>query len=174
MKDLTKSLKVNPLKFQDKAVKSVRSRVTNISEHLPKQITLDEFTQKIMNHIQNMYADSKIYEISEQDVESIDKLAQEKYSTWEWNFGYTAKYNFSQGFKTSGGNVELHLEVDKGIIKNAKIYGDFFNKKDISELESLLIDLPHEENAIRQALANINISDYVKGANLDELISGMF
>ena len=34
MEDLSGALKVNPLKFEDKAVKSTRSRVTNISEHL--------------------------------------------------------------------------------------------------------------------------------------------
>ena len=37
MTDLSAALKVNPLKFQDKAVKSVRSRVTNISEHLDRK-----------------------------------------------------------------------------------------------------------------------------------------
>ncbi len=174
MKDLTKSLKVNPLKFQDKAVKSVRSRVTNISDHLPSPISLDEFTNKVMKHIQNMYADSKIYNISDDDKKSIEDLAKSKYSTWEWNFGYTAKYNFSQGFKTSGGNVEVHLNVDKGIIKEAKIYGDFFNKKDITELESALLNVNHEEIAIREALKNIEVSEYIKGSSIDELIVGIF
>ncbi len=174
MKDLTKSLKVNPLKFQDKAVKSVRSRVTNISDHLPSPISLDEFTNKVMNHIQGMYADSKIYDISDDDKISIEALAESKYSTWEWNFGYTAKYNFSQGFKTSGGNVEVHLNVDKGIIKEAKIYGDFFNKKDITELEYALQNVNHEEIAIREALKNIEVSEYIKGSSIDELIVGIF
>ena len=45
--DLSQALKVNPLKYKDKAVKSVRSRVTNISEHLKESITLEEFENQI-------------------------------------------------------------------------------------------------------------------------------
>lgn len=174
MKDLTKSLKVNPLKFQDKAVKSVRSRVTNISNHLPTPMSLDEFTKKIMAHIQGMYADSKLYEMTDADHAAIKELSESKYSTWEWNFGYTAKYDLSQGFRTTGGNVEIHLNVDKGIIKDAKVFGDFFNKKDVSDLENALVGINHEENAIKETLSHLNINDYIKGSNLDELLKGLF
>ncbi|PKP15313.1 MAG: lipoate--protein ligase, partial [Bacteroidetes bacterium HGW-Bacteroidetes-22] len=46
--DLSAALKVNPLKFNDKAVKSVRSRVTNISEHLKEKMDVLEFRDRIM------------------------------------------------------------------------------------------------------------------------------
>ncbi len=41
--DLSDALKATPLKFQDKAIKSIRSRVTNISEHLSQPISLQDF-----------------------------------------------------------------------------------------------------------------------------------
>lgn len=43
MADLTDALKVKPGKIQSKGVASVRSRVTNISEHLKAPMTVEEF-----------------------------------------------------------------------------------------------------------------------------------
>ena len=51
MTDMSNALKVNPLKFEDKAVKSVRKRVTNISEHLKSPMTVIQFADLIMKHI---------------------------------------------------------------------------------------------------------------------------
>jgi lipoate-protein ligase A len=51
MSDLTQALNVDPLKFQDKAVKSVHSRVTNISEHLSEPMDVMYFASMIEGHI---------------------------------------------------------------------------------------------------------------------------
>ena len=47
--DLANALKADPDKFIDKAVKSVRSRVTNISDHLPHPMTVLEFKDYLMD-----------------------------------------------------------------------------------------------------------------------------
>ena len=41
--DVSAALKVKPIKFEGKSVKSVKSRVTNISEHLKEPMTVLEF-----------------------------------------------------------------------------------------------------------------------------------
>ncbi len=174
MKDLSEALNVNPLKYQDKAVKSVRSRVTNISDHLKAQISLDDFSAMIMNHIMEMYEDSILYELNDHDKQKIRELADSKYSKWEWNFGYQAKYNFNKQIKTNGGNLEINLEVIDGIIEKAKIYGDYFNTKDTSEFEDLLIGTKHEENSLIQLFEKINLDDYFRNVSISELIEGMF
>ena len=58
--NLSQALKLNPLKYRDKAVKSISSRVTNISEHLKYDITLEEFEKRIVDHVRTMYADAKV------------------------------------------------------------------------------------------------------------------
>lgn len=174
MADLSEALKVNPLKYQDKAVKSVRSRVTNISEHLKSPLNLDDFSSMIMRHIMGKYDDCSLYELAESDIEEIQKLADSKYSTWEWNFGYHAKYDFSKTFKTSGGNIEINLNVFEGNITSCKIFGDYFNTLETEEFEKLLIGTRHEENTIRTVLANVEIEQYFRGVQLDEIIAGLF
>lgn len=172
--DLSAALKVNPLKFQDKAVKSVRSRVTNISSHLTNPITVSEFYDLIINYIARKYDDVSFYEYSENDIAAINKLADEKFRTWEWNFGYSPKYTFQKMVKTEGGNIEIYIYVEKGVIGEFKFYGDFFNVKDKEEIEQALIGCKHETDSIREVLSKFEVAQYFNNTSENELISGMF
>ena len=174
MTDMSNALKVNPLKFEDKAVKSVRKRVTNISEHLKSPMTVLQFSDLIMKHIMETRANCRLYEFTEDDLAAIKKLRDEKYSTWEWNFGHSPKYSFSKMIRTKGGNVELHLNIEKGIISAAKVYGDFFAKRDVSDFEKLLIGVRHEKDAVADLLTKVNPDDYFIGVTCEDVISLMF
>ena len=172
--NLTQALKLNPLKYRDKSVKSISSRVTNISEHLTNDITLEEFESRIIKHVSNMYDDSKVYELTDSDIEAINQLVEEKYGTWDWNFGHSPEYNFQKGIKTDGGHVEVNLDVKKGEIKNVKIFGDFFSTQGVSELEKLLIGTPHEQEKIKELLTTVGLENYISNVTVDELLEGMF
>jgi lipoate-protein ligase A len=174
IKDLSQALKVDPLKFTDKAVKSVRSRVTNISEHLEYKMDVMDFYEMIINHIINSHPDIKLYELSEYDHQQINILVNNKYSSWDWNFGYSPNYNFKKIIKTNGGFIEINMDVINGIITDFKLYGDFFNISEISELENIIKSTPHERNIITEKLQNVTIGDYINNTNLDEFIDGLF
>jgi lipoate-protein ligase A len=174
MTDMSNALKVNPLKFEDKAVKSVRKRVTNISEHLKSPMTVLQFSDLIMKHIMETRANCQLYEFTEDDLAAIKKLRDEKYSTWEWNFGHSPKYSFSKMIRTAGGNIELHLQTEKGIVSAVKIYGDFFAKRDVSDFEKLLIGVRHEKDAVADLLTKVNPDDYFIGVTSEDVISLMF
>ena len=174
LSNLSNALKVDPSKFRDKAVKSVRSRVTNISEHLKEPMDVVGFRDLIQNYLNEKFDDITFYQFSDADKTRIDELVKTKYNTWEWNFGYSPQYNFKRQFKADGGNIEINLEVKNGIIENAKIYGDYFSLRDTAEVEELLVNLPHKPEAIRERLAEIDIDLYFKHVTKDELIRGMF
>jgi len=174
MKDVSGALKISPLKYKDRAVKSIPKRVTNVEDHLKEKISLEEFTNKIMDHIIETHDDCRLYEFSEEDLKAIQKLRDEKYAAWDWNFGHSPNYNFRQGVRTKGGVVEVNLEVKKGIILEAKIFGDFFGVKDVKEIEAALINLPHEQDQIRERLSQFNIDEYFHQITIDDLMSGLF
>ncbi len=175
MSDLSGALRVNPLKFKDKAIKSVRSRVTNISEHLTEKMDVLEFRDQIMKHIMEKYPDSRLYEFSAEDMKNIEKLRDEKFSKWEWNFGYSPKYDFEKLVRTeNGGNIEFHLNVERGLINDIRIYGDFFHKHDIGVVEKSLIGIRHDPEAVRQTLSGFRFDDYFRNITIDEFIEGMF
>jgi len=174
MKDVSAALKISPLKYKDRAVKSIPKRVTNVMNHLKEKITLEEFTQKVMSHIIHTHKDCRPYKFSSKELEAIRKIRDEKYAQWEWNFGHSPKYNFRQGIRTKGGTVEMNLDVEKGIIKKAKIFGDFFGNKPIADIEEALKNCQHNQEQIKKRLSAFKVNDYFHQISTDDLISAMF
>ena len=169
--DVSAALKVKPIKFEGKSIKSVKARVTNISEHLKVPMDILEFKDLIMDCLYKTNTDNKYYTLSELDINNINKLVEEKYNTWDWNFGHSPKYSLYNELKYPGGNVEFNLNVEGGIIKDIKFFGDFFGKCDISHIENLLLNTKHEEESLKTILNSININDYFLGADTDVLVS---
>lgn len=171
---LNNALNVDPAKFQDKSVKSVSSRVTNISDHLKSPLSISDFSEIIMKHILETNPESKLYQFNDYDIKKINELAQNKYSTWEWNFGKSPKYNLKKKKKYKFGLVEFNLDVKDGVIDNAKFFGDFFGKSDIGHIETALIGVNHTPEDIGKALSSFNINDYFANISIDDLMEGFF
>lgn len=174
MKNVSEALNINPAKYVDKAVKSVPKRVTNVSDHLTSPLTVDEFTKKIMEHVLAMDKSNRLYSFTKDDLEKIQKLRDEKYATDAWNFGESPAYSFKKSIRTKGGTLEMNLEVKKGIIEKIKIYGDFFSEKGIHEIEAALVNVHHEEKAIRQVLASFPIEKHFQNIDTGDLVEAMF
>ena len=172
--DISSALKVDPSKFEGKGVHSVRSRVTNISEHLKMPLTLTEFKQHITANIRNSHSEFEIYTLGEQELASVRSLERKKYSTWEWNYGASPSYNISKCKKFPAGNLEVFMNVTGGKIRETRIFGDFFGECDVSDIENSLTDLPYEESAIRKKLFEFELSRYISGIGIDDLLSLLF
>ncbi len=174
MADLSGALNVDPIKFRDKAVKSVKSRVTNISEHLKEPLTILEFKDLIMDHVMENNNDTVLHDLTDEDKSRIEYLVKEKYSSWDWNFGNSPEYNFTKSIKTEGGQIEFNMDVKNGVIKHLKIFGDYFNDYPTIEIEEALKDVPHNAVRIREVLKDYSIGDYFLNVSLDEFIEGLF
>ena len=170
MEQLGKALSPDMLKFKSKGVNSVKSRVTNILEHLPEKMTVEEFMNLANQHIIKTFPGSTTYTFSDEDLIAIKKIEEERFANWDWNYGTSPKYDFSNQDKFPGGLVEINLEVKDGIIKSAKIFGDFFSQGKISDVENQLIGVKHQSKSIREALSQIDLNTYFAGISLDELI----
>ena len=174
MKDVSGALKINPLKYKDRAVKSIPKRVTNVSEHLTSPLSLEDFTQMVMDHIVETHVGCKLYTFTSVDLAAIEKIKKEKYDLWEWNFGHSPKYNFQQGVRTEGGTLEMNLEVVKGVIKNAKIFGDFFGKNNVEDIEKALVGQKHDPTDIGRTLDQFDIEDYFHLMQKKDILSALF
>jgi len=67
-------------------VKSVKSVVTNISEHLPEPLSLNEFRNIIFKHYIEKCLYNSMYTLNKDDLEAITLLKNSKYATSNWNF----------------------------------------------------------------------------------------
>jgi hypothetical protein len=137
-------------------------------------IGVDQFRQKVMKHITEMYPDAIPYQLTAKDKAAIQKLADEKYSTWSWNYGYSPKYGLKKGVKTSGGHVEVHLNVYKGVIIELDIFGDFFVNRDIDEVKRALIGVEHRKETVLDKLKEIKSSAYFNNISEEDLVVAFF
>ena len=170
MEVLGDALKANPLKFIDKATKSNRSRVTNLIHYLPEGTTTEQLKNLLTDEIISNNPGAERYELTTDDIAGIEKLMHEKYETWDWNFGFSPNYNFQKAIKVPAGFIEVHLNVVKGMIEKAKLFGDFFASQPSEELEERLVGLKHEEEELRSVLGSINLTDYFGKVTVDEVM----
>ena len=168
-------LNVKADKIASKGIKSVKSRVTSISKHLKEPMTSEELRDMLLKFILDTEdVSEKEYVLTDKDIVNIQKLADEKYSTWDWVYGESPKFELQQSKRYKGGNIDIRLNVKNGIITDFKIFGDFFGKKDIKEIEELIVNNRFEESHIRNILKDIDFNDYFLNITLDEFLECMF
>ena len=169
---VVEALNVSEEKIKSKGIKSIRSRVANISEFLDESISMEEFKETILMYIFDVekVEDVPTYELSEEDWDNIYKLSEERYQQWDWNYGKSPAYNVQMSHKFPSGLLDVRLDVKKGVIENCTIYGDFFGLGDVHDVENQLIGVRHERAAVEEALENIDIPHYLGKITKEEFI----
>jgi lipoate-protein ligase A len=157
---LRKAIQVVPGKYYDKAVQSNRSSVTNISEHLQKKISIEAFTQGLINFIANN-EQFKLHQLTTKEVMDIDLLAKEKYKTIDWIWGYSPKYHFKNAFVFQSKHWQVELWIEKGLIKDSAININGQELQDPNFLTGIrhLYDDVLEKLKTRSELKNISNKD---------------
>lgn len=155
--DLSAALKVDPLKYTDKAVKSFRSKVTNISEHMQEPMDIEVFHAAVVNYMKELYDDTSFYKFTENDIVAINKLRDEKYATWEWIFGYSPRYTFNNFIISGPHDLSLGLSVDKGIILTCEVSGASPDIEQWKIFEGHITGQVHSPDTIREALKALSL-----------------
>ena len=74
---VSEALRVDPTKIQTKGIRSVRSRVTNVAEHLPEKVTLPEFRRILLENILKENP-GEAYPLTQDDLAAVEKLRAER------------------------------------------------------------------------------------------------
>ncbi|TQR31644.1 lipoate--protein ligase [Lysinibacillus sphaericus] len=164
------ALKVKKDKIESKGIKSIRSRVANISEFLKDKMTVEEFRLEILKSIFGGEEKIRYYELTEEDWANIHKLSAERYQTWEWNYGKSPRFNIQKTHRFPTGGIDIRLEVNHGIIEEVHIFGDFFGVGDMADVEQRLVGTNYDRTAIAEALTNIDIPTYFGGITTEEFL----
>ncbi|MFF2481595.1 lipoate--protein ligase [Paenibacillus sp. NPDC058071] len=161
MENVVSALKVNAEKYVSKSTKSIRSRVANISEFLAEPITVEQFKQFIMESIFEGEDDIPYYELTEEDWANVRKLADERYRSWEWNYGRSPAFNMRQTKRIEGaGTFDVRLQVEEGVIVGAAVYGDFFGRGDSAEFAAKLVGARYDAGALKAILDDTDLAFY--------------
>ncbi len=151
LKRLNQLLKVNPTKYKDRAIRSNRSVVTNISEHLSSDMQLTDFIDKILAQVKENFPSAKPFQLSSQDLQEIERLMATKYRTKEWILGNSPSYTFTGKTTTNNGTIAT-AEI---VVKNGKI--DSINCTTATQETiplDFLLGIFHYEKEVRKAIKN--------------------
>ncbi|HGQ5714364.1 TPA: lipoate--protein ligase [Streptococcus pneumoniae] len=166
---LANALKVSKDKFESKGVKSVRARVTNIINELPKKITVEKFRDLLLEYMKKEYPEMTEYVFSEEELAEINRIKDTKFGTWDWNYGKSPEFNVRRGTKFTSGKVEVFANVTESKIQDIKIYGDFFGIEDVAAVEDVLRGVKYEREDVLKALKTIDITRYFAGISREEI-----
>jgi lipoate-protein ligase A len=170
---LTHVLNPSTTKLQSKGIASVRSRVTNLCNYLPELSDIQAFKNRLEEILSNNYSDAE-YKLSEADLAHIQQLTDEKFATWEWNYGRSPKATLVHSARLACGTVEIHLTLAENRIASCRFGGDFLGNLPASDVEKALTGIPYEINEIRKCLSKLEISRYFDRVSADNLLEMMF
>ncbi len=172
--DVSSALNANPEKIISKGVKSVRSRVTNISEWLAEPLSIYAFKNILNDTILREEEYVEKHYLTEADLAAVNSLRESRYFRWEWNYGSSPPFNIQKTARFKWGNIDIRLLIKKGRILTCKIYGDFFASRDITGLENSLRGVFYKEEEIGALLNQIDIKTYLPAAETGEIIGLLF
>lgn len=168
---VTRALHVKQEKIQSKGIKSVRSRVANISEFLNEPITMAQFRNALLHSIFEGANPIPEYVLTDADWTKINQIAKDRYQNWDWNFGESPEFNVQQTKRFPVGSIDVRLNIgERGIIKSCKIYGDFFGIGDVTDVEKTLENTRYDRNNLEEALQDLDVKHYFGNISKEEFL----
>lgn len=163
-------LQVDPEKVRGKGVKSVRSRVTNISEYLNTGLTLPEFREKLLEEVL-CGNEGEEYQFYQADQRQIERICDGRYRTEAWNFGELSKADLVKKKYIPGcGCLQADVWFQAGRIKNIRFSGDFFSILPRKELEEAMADCKWERTQLAERLESVMVQNYIAGLDNQKMI----
>ena len=148
MEKLSRYLSPSKAKLRAKGVDSVRSRVVNLKELSP-EITIDSLKNALKESFARVYGPAQ--EIHIEDWDRIRALT-ERNRSWDWLYGRKLPFTFECEDRFPWGSVQVQLQVDGGMIREAKVYSDAMDWSFAGEAERALQGCPFSADALNARL----------------------
>jgi len=150
---MIRTITPNNEKLVSKGIESVRSRVENLKPFL------NGMTQKeLIKHLENEIT-TREYVLSDEEVTEIQERAK-KFESKKWRFQVQPEHNKKLVKRIKGGLFEINLKINKGIIDNIKIKGDFFDLFPVETLEKAFINEEYTRDNMNGIFNKINIKNF--------------
>ncbi len=171
LETLREVLSVPGSKMAASGIASVRSKVANLREFLPR--FCDVLALKDALHGILAGADTEV-PLDASQLEAIDRMADEKFRTWDWIYGKSPEAQFRAARKFSCGTVELNWSVRHGLLEDVHFGGDFLGNLPAEGLAARLNGIRFERDSILSALSQVKVSDFFDGLEAESLVELFF
>jgi lipoate-protein ligase A len=170
---LEKILTVDEAKIKSKGIASIRSRVTNIREHLLEKYTTQEFKALLIQALTEIMP-METYAFSKEELAQIEKIREEKYANPLWTYRTNTTFTHHSEKRLPLGKVEVYFEITEGSIASCSIRGDFLSIKPIEELEILLLGKAFDKETLLACLNTVDLLPYFGGITAEEFVTILF
>lgn len=168
---LANYLNPDPKKLAAKGISSVRSRVANLCELLPgieHQQVSHALIEAFFAHYGARVSPEHISPTQLPDLPGFaDTFARQR--SWEWNFGHAPAFTHQLDERFDWGGVELHFDVEKGVIGRAQIFSDSLDPAPLDALAQRLVGVTYRSDAIAALLGQLKTDFPARQAELDAL-----
>ncbi|MGY3943074.1 lipoate--protein ligase A [Aeromonas tecta] len=168
---LANYLNPDPKKLAAKGITSVRSRVANLSELLPG-ISHEQVVQALSEAFFTHYGERALPEhISPEQLPDLPGFAETfaRQRSWEWNFGHAPAFAHQLDERFGWGGVELHFDVEKGIIGRVQIFSDSLEPAPLDVLAERLSGIVYRPEAVGALFVELKHDFPTQAAELAEL-----
>lgn len=166
---LAGTLTADAEKIKTKAISSVRARVANISDYLPEAQDIARFREGLIKSYAGRGAVSS-HRFGRDETGRIEEIVRGKYGSDEWTFGRSPAFTFTNKKRFPGGSIEVFLEVRDGLIRDARITGDFLALHPVAGLEEQIKGVPHTPEALAEALGPLPVGSFLGTLGAGELL----
>ena len=135
LEPLGKALAVPGSKLQASGIASVPSRVANLKDFLPQFGDIHAFRSAL--HQMLAGTDGELV-LTAQQKARIDRMADEKFRSWDWIYGHSPSASFQSSKKYPCGTIEVRYTLKHGLFTEVRFGGDFIGNRAVSELEDTL------------------------------------
>ena len=123
LEKLRNSIRKDPSHYISRAVVSNHSSVTNLREQLICFRDINELRTEMMTYFIRNYPGNVPYDLTHAEIDVAKTIADSKYKTWEWNWGYGPEYTFKNCFDLNNVPHTCSMFVKGGIIREFTIEG---------------------------------------------------
>ncbi len=166
---LKNALKVDLSRFEDKAVQSNRSIVTNIADYLENPMSVEQFSDFMFKSIAESFEGFQYASLTDEDKAAIQILRDEKYCQWEWIYGYSPKYIYRNSLSLPAGTLSVQLNIEKGKVAKSTWDGPISDELKAS-LTELLFAQNHATEVFEPAFRQISEQLEREGLSADSLL----
>ena len=141
-------------KLKAKGIKSVKSRVLNLTELQPSmdhQSFVSALTERFFAHYGQRCEIERLNETSLKTIETLSNY-YEKLKSWDWVYGKTPHFQHTLSERFEWGGCELHLDTSQGVITQAKLYTDSLYPEVISAAAKHLQGQLYTPSGVEEAM----------------------
>ena len=167
MENMLGAITPSATKLDSKGVKSVKSHITTLNRYLT--MSIEEFQQ----HAHNTLCDGEIL-LNDNDIAVIERI-EAGYLTPEFILGNNPRCNMERNGRIEGvGEFKITIELNRNIIRDINIAGDFFLLGDIDSIISRLKGHQFIEDEVNKVLSDFDLSSVIMNLTHEQFVNLLF